>query len=159
MSLISILLSLITQLNPVANGVLPVSVEQRPKVKVAVEFPGTVSLEPGAAVVLGNARVGYISSISSSDEPAAKAAAVTSVLVTFDAPQCLTVSNDENATLGLNEKCRQVVAIKSFDEVATVGRPQAILKLLPTPTVSAVGPKIVGPKIKGFTSVEDYWRS
>ena len=145
MSFISILLSLITQLNPVANGVLPVSVDQRPKVKVAVEFPGTVNLELGSAVVLGNARVGYISSVTAED-------GISSVLVTFDAPQCLTVSGAHDSLPILNESCHQVIAIKSLDEVASVGRPQAILKLLPTTTKTT-------SKIRGFNSVEDYWRS
>jgi hypothetical protein len=145
MSYISILLSLITQLNPVANGVLPVSVEQRPKVKIAIEFPSNISLEPGAAVILGNARVGYVSSVEVQNQRA-------QILVTFDAPQCLTVSDSAEGKLVLNEKCQKVVAIKSIDEVASVGRPQGILKLLPTSSASSA-------TIRGFSSVEDYWRS
>lgn len=145
MSYLSILLSLITQLNPVANGVLPVSVEQRPKVKVVVEFPGTVNLDAGSAVILGNARVGYVSSVEVANERS-------QILVTFDAPQCLTASDSSDGKPVLNDKCQKVVAIKSFDEVASVGRPQAILKLLPAGTSDKT-------KIRGFSSVEDYWRS
>lgn len=169
MSVVSLLISLLTQLNPVANGVLPVSVEQRPKVKIEVEFLGAVNLEPGAAVLFGSERVGYISTVtteevggdkagkSDSSVKAAKLKKVaksTSVLVTFDAPKCVIAGAQGPIA---NPSCLNVVAIKSFDEVASVGRPEGVIKLLPTDQPNTTPAQTA--KVRGFTSVEDYWRS